>query len=379
MRVLYVAPRFHTNQVPVVRGWLRNGHQVMFVSQFAGKSEDYADLEPVVLGYSGLFDLCMFLHKWLICHGHRTEKQEFDIRIKAGFPPFLKMAHIIRTFRPNLVIMRERSLYNIPVYLICRLSHIKGILYNQSPLWDHKERDKGLGHRVLISLLPKQRMTPVYGDPNAENAVKMKNSYFVPFVAEPYIERTVDSYCKNGVVRLLCIGRYEERKRLFMLVEAVKEFLLEGAATLVIAGEAVDEEQTAYYEKLQDYIEANGLEQFVKLEKNLSRELVFEAYCAADIFVLPSTRERASIAQLEAMSCSLPVICSDTNGSACYVRNGVNGYLFREDDVDDLREKIACLINNRKLIPRMGQAGYRMVEEQYSFADYYEAIQAIKD
>lgn len=379
MRVLYVAPRFHTNQIPIVRGWLRNGHQVMFISQFAGKGEDYADLRPVVLGYSGLFDLCMFLHKWLICHGRRSEKQEFDIRIKAGFPPLLKMARIIRTFRPDLVIMRERSLYNIPVYLICRLSHIKSILYNQSPLWDHKERDKGLGHRLLISLLPKQRMTPVYGNPHAENNVKMKNSYFVPFAAEPYRERTADSYCADGVVRLLCIGRYEERKRLFMLVDAVRDFLAGGAATLMIAGEAVDEEQSAYYKKLQDYVEANGFQQCVKLERNLSREQVFEAYCKADVFVLPSTRERASIAQLEAMSCSLPVICSDTNGSACYVENGINGYLFRDDDVDDLREKIACPVNKRELIPQMGQAGYRMVKEQYSFDQYYEAIQAIKD
>lgn len=379
MRVLYVAPRFHTNQIPIVRGWLRNGHRVMFISQFAGKGEDYADLKPVVLGYSGLFDLCMFLHKWLICHGHRTEKQEFDIRIKAGFPPFFKMARIIRTFRPDLVIMRERSLYNIPVYLICRLSHINSILYNQSPLWDHKERDKGLGHRLLISLLPKQRMTPVYGNPHAENNVKMKNSYFVPFVAEPYRERTDDSYCVDGEVRLLCIARYEERKRLFMLVDAVRDFLARGAATLMIVGEAVDEEQTAYYEKLQDHIEANGLQKSVKLEKNLSRARVFEAYCKADVFVLPSTKERASIAQLEAMSCSLPVICSDTNGSSCYVRDGVNGYLFRDDDLDDLREKMACLIQNRELIPRMGQAGYRMVKEQYSFANYYKAVQAIKD
>lgn len=379
MRVLYVAPRFHTNQIPIVRGWLRNGHQVMFISQFAGKSEDYADLKPIVLGYSKLFDLCMFLHKWLICRGQRSEKQEFDIRIKAGFPPFLKMARVIRTFHPDLVIMRERSLYNIPVYLICRLSHIKSILYNQSPLWDHKERDKGLGHRVLISLLPKQRMTPVYGDPNVENAVKMKNSYFVPFVAEPFVERAADSYCQGGVVRLLCIGRYEERKRLFMLVDAVRDFLSEGAVTLEIAGEAVDEEQSAYYKKLQDYVEANGFQQCVKLEKNLSRDRVFESYCKADVFVLPSTRERASIAQLEAMSCSLPVICSDTNGSSCYVRDGVSGYLFRDDEVDDLRKKIACPVNNRELIPLMGQAGYRMVKEQYSFANYYKAVQAIKD
>ncbi|RAZ42664.1 hypothetical protein DK853_47915, partial [Klebsiella oxytoca] len=73
------------------------------------------------------------------------------------------MLHIISGFSPDLVIMRERSLYNIPVYLICRVRHIKSILYNQSPLWDHAKRDQGLGHKILMAMLPRQRMTPVYG------------------------------------------------------------------------------------------------------------------------------------------------------------------------------------------------------------------------
>ena len=40
MRVLYVAPRFHTNQIPIIRGWVKNGDQVLFISQFSGAVED---------------------------------------------------------------------------------------------------------------------------------------------------------------------------------------------------------------------------------------------------------------------------------------------------------------------------------------------------
>lgn len=379
MRVLYVAPRFHTNQVPVVRGWLHGGHQVMFISQFAGKNEDYADLQPVVMGYSALFNAFMYLYKWLIQRGHLTEKQEFDIRIKAGFPPLFKMIHFMRGFRPDLVILRERSLYNIPAYLFCRVKHIRSLLYNQSPLWDGKNREDHFSHRLLRVMLPKQRITPVYGNQEATGATKTKDSFFVPFVAEPFLKRAENSYCREEIVRFICIGRYEERKRLFMLVDAVMDFLRQGKMILEIAGEAVDEEQKAYYAKLQTYIREQGVKHCVKLSANLPREQVFELYCRADVFVLPSTKERASIAQLEAMSCSVPVICSDTNGSACYVKNGVNGYLFRDDDVDDLKEKIAYLIENQQLISQMGQAGYLMVKEQYNFENYYEAIQAVKD
>lgn len=379
MRVLYVAPRFHTNQVPIVRGWLHNGHQVMFISQFAGKNEDYTELQPVVMGYSALFNAFMYLYRWLIRRGHLTEKQEFNFRIKAGFPPLFKMIHFMREFQPDLVILRERSLYNIPAYLFCQKKHIRSLLYNQSPLWDGENKENHFSHRLLRVMLPKQRITPVWGNRKVTGAMRAKDSFFVPFVAEPFLERTENSYCREEMVHFICIGRYEERKRLFMLVDAVMDFLRQGRMKLEIAGEAADEEQKVYYAKLQTYIREQEVEHCVKLNANLSREQVFALYCSADVFVLPSTKERASIAQLEAMSCSIPVICSDTNGSACYVKNGVNGYLFRDDDVNDLKEKIACLLENRKLIFQMGRAGYLMVKEQYSFENYYEAIQAIGD
>ena len=55
MRFLYVAPRYHTNQVPIIRGLKRKGHEVCFLSQYAGKVEDYSDLTPTVIGYSRIF------------------------------------------------------------------------------------------------------------------------------------------------------------------------------------------------------------------------------------------------------------------------------------------------------------------------------------
>ena len=375
MRVLYVAPRFHTNQIPIIRGWVKNGDQVLFISQFSGAVEDYTDLQPVVLGYSKLFEWSMYLYKKAV--RRLSEKQEFDIRIKAGFPPFFRLLHIISGFSPDLVIMRERSLYNIPVYLICRVRHIKSILYNQSPLWDHANRDQGLGHKILMAMLPRQRMTPVYGNPDDDGCVLMKNSCFVPFVAEPFLERAEETYCQDGKIRLLCVGRYEKRKRLFMLVKALQEFLSQGRIILEITGEAVDGEQKAYLAALQKHIDEMGLSSQVKLRKNLSRRQVFDLYCKADIFILPSTRERASIAQLEAMSCSLPVICSDTNGSACYVRHGINGYLFQDDSEEDLRAKAGYLISHPDLISQMGHAGYQMVKEQYSFANYYHGVRSL--
>lgn len=375
MRVLYVAPRFHTNQIPVVKGWLENGHQVLFLSQFAGTSEDYSVLKPIVLGYSVVFEGIMQLQKWLFHRGHQSVKQEYDIRSKMGFPPFFRMRRLIREFLPELVILRERAVYNIPVYLYCRSLKICCLLYNQSPVWDYVDRDRGKLHRILLHFLPRKRITPVLGTPG-NGKIKMPESYFVPFVAEPHMSPKEKSYFVDGRIRVLCVARYEERKQLFLLLEAAKELFKKYRLKLVVAGEAVEESQKWYYEKLSRVVQDAGLGEYVELLKNLSVSQVYKEYEKADLFVLPSTKERASISQLEAMGCSVPVICSDTNGSACYVEHGKNGYLFRDSDSLDLKEKIEWIISDRERLTRMGEKSFHFVENKYDFYNYYKGVLA---
>lgn len=45
MRVLYIAPRYHTNQVPVMHGWKANGGTVCFMAQFCGVTEVHDDVQ----------------------------------------------------------------------------------------------------------------------------------------------------------------------------------------------------------------------------------------------------------------------------------------------------------------------------------------------
>ena len=49
MKILYVAPRYHTNQVPVMHGWNENGVNVKFLVQYQGtiESHDYVDLQII--------------------------------------------------------------------------------------------------------------------------------------------------------------------------------------------------------------------------------------------------------------------------------------------------------------------------------------------
>ena len=97
-------------------------------------------------------------------------------------------------------------------------------------------------------------------------------------------------------------------------------------------------------------------------------------YEKADLFVLPSTLEPASISQLEAMAFSVPVICSDTNGSACYVEEGRNGFLFKDNDRKDLKEKLEKVLRSPLDLRELGRNAYEDVKEKYQFDNYLKGI-----
>ncbi|MCM1264048.1 MAG: glycosyltransferase family 4 protein, partial [Butyrivibrio sp.] len=144
-----------------------------------------------------------------------------------------------------------------------------------------------------------------------------------------------------------------------------------------LVGEVSTQYHKNYYQKVQDYIATNHMGDLVDCHINCPPDKMSAFYRSADLFVLPSTGEFASISQLEAMSYSLPIIVSDTNGTACYIEDGKNGYLFKDKDAEDLKEKIIKIISDRENIRHMGAFSYLLVNEKYSFANYQAEIEKL--
>ena len=196
-------------------------------------------------------------------------------------------------------------------------------------------------------------------------------------MTEPQLAPEQKSYFKNQQINLLCVGKFEERKHHLMLLEVLCEFLPQYPLHLTLVGQVSTEYHKNYYKKVQDFIKSQHLEAFVTCHTNCKPESMADFYRTADLFILPSTGEFASISQLEAMSYSLPVIVSDTNGTACYVENGENGYLFKDKDRADLKAKITSVIVDRDNLMRMGSSSYHLVCEKYSFANYQKKIEQL--
>lgn len=97
---------------------------------------------------------------------------------------------------------------------------------------------------------------------------------------------------------------------------------------------------------------------------------------AADLFVFPSFHEGMPVSVLEAMACSLPVVCSSIRGNVDVVKDGENGYLFKPSDSDTLSRKMALLMDNEVLRQQMGAKNKEIVKN-FSLEAVTEELKAI--
>lgn len=89
------------------------------------------------------------------------------------------------------------------------------------------------------------------------------------------------------------------------------------------------------------------------------REDVRPWLAMADVAVLTSTRECASLALLEAGALGLPVVASRVGGNPCVVRDGITGRLFDARDADGLAAALIDLV----AVERRMELGRRLHDE----------------
>ena len=374
MKVIYILHRYHTNQIDLMKGWRENGHELLLLTQYSGGIEDHADVQPVVVGYAWLFRCFDYLWMNVI---RRSDPWSIIMKTKLGFPPLFKLARHIKRFGPDVVIMRERSIYTMCATAICRLYRCPSVLYDLSPVWD-KGIKTDLPHRIVHKLTPKQRITPVeLRGIDYQGLIQMPGSFFAPFVTVARMSPAEKTYFKDGKINLFSVGKYQERKNHVMMLEALADLSEKYDICLVIAGEVSDKFHAEYLARMEAYVKERGLMEKVVLLSNLDRAKMQREYQSADLHIQPASGEPAGSTITEAMSFSLPVISGSDNGTANYISPGINGEVFMDGDTEDLKRKIETIIKDPDNIPRMGAAAYQTIVDKHSFAGYYRVLEEL--
>jgi len=75
------------------------------------------------------------------------------------------------------------------------------------------------------------------------------------------------------------------------------------------------------------------------------QENVRDFYNIFDLLCVPSNSEGFAYVIIEAMACKTLVLSSDIPGPNEIISNGINGFIFKKEDIDDLAEKIKMIMN----------------------------------
>lgn len=168
----------------------------------------------------------------------------------------------------------------------------------------------------------------------------------------------------NNRIEILSVGRLVNHKGHHILIEALKEMVLDFKLTIVGDGPE--------YRKLSFLIKENKLEEKVTILKGLENNHLNELYKQSDIFILPSLelssgREGFGIALLEAMSYSVPIIASDSGGISEVLGNGKYGLLTPPGDPKAITESIMLLTKDLKLQNDLTQRAFNHLLEHYAW------------
>ncbi len=398
MKILFTAPRFHTNQVPIVKGLIEKGHEVRFFVAFEGAIEDHTYCQPTILKPSG----------YTVREKKRLSKikNESDVEGIIGgrfIPDFSFLKEAFFAYRPDAVICREKTNLTLCVYALCRQENIPCVLYDQEPVYPLKNNEnrkneisdstpflsrlqKRIEKRINPDLVriyrlrrtigfPAVRMTPVEYKMlprSLSHKEPAEHTYFVPFCVEEHPEVLQRKYCPNGICRFLCIGKFREYKNVKLTVEAASLLDTSRSWTLTLIGQVSNDDEKMYYEDVCHIIRKKNISDRIRVTTNVPHREIGEEYLRHDVFILPSKKEMASIAVLEALSYGLAVISTDCNGTASYAVESGAGVVFQTENARALAEQMENMMKGD--LPFYGKKALEAAGQRYSFQTCYEQL-----
>lgn len=170
-----------------------------------------------------------------------------------------------------------------------------------------------------------------------------------------------------GEKLVLCLSRIDYQKNQLLLVNSFAAFAKSHPDyKLVLVGPVCVE---SYYKDIQNAIAQHGLQDRTLIIPGFQPDdpMLYSAYKAADMFVLPSSHEPFGIVILEAWAAGTPVIASKVGGIPGFTSHETNVLLFENNNGVMLTEQMTRLASAATLQQTLRANGAKEVSEKYDW------------
>jgi len=363
VKILFIAPRFHTNQIGIIQTLKTEGHEIRFLAVLVGPTEDHSLIKPEILPESNLSSLI------------RKYFGDGGVNQRRYFPNPLALYSFFKNFSPDIAIIRYHGIWFAHLTAICaKLTGCHVIFYDQvNPdflLKIHSGSVKAFIRKIVfysrLSIFKAVWMTPIPS--NLSTPTNFSNRcYFIPF-SVPVASK---SRKVNQPLQFIVVGKYQPRKNHLLMLEAVYKLSKQYKFYVTFVGEVVTSSQISIRNQVEDIVKSFELDSIVTFQDNVPYSEMEKLYRCHDVFVLPASDEPASISVLEALGQGVPVICSDTCGTRTYIREGVDGFVFTSNDQSSLITILERFLSNPDICVSMSMNALQGSEKTISSHAYY--------
>lgn len=417
-KVLYIAPRFHTNQYYATKSLVDNQIQVKYLSKLSHKIENYDVVIPTLLGKN-------IITRVMEKISGKPSKND------KGLPPFCKTYKEIKKFKPDCAIIRGFGLYSVASFFIIKLvgHDTETILYTQERMVGHKKKgifkvldkfclqpiknalvsceitplsgmktdmvgNEILGGDVCYDLLLTDDLREYVQEELFDRPLrrclqepfsikKTKGSgyrvYHVPLVIDWMAD---DGYAAdNGdEIRIIMVSEFKKRKRIIETIDILNNIVDTGLSVhLTIIGNAGRLHTKHHLDEVISSIHDKGLESSVTIITDIPHEDVLKEYKKNHIFLLAAIQESAGYSVLEAMANGTAVITSSDVGLQECIIDGFNGFVFEKNDLQGLEDLLIRLCGDRDLLRSLGENNKKVIEDLYSPQLYHDYLRYVYD
>lgn len=274
------------------------------------------------------------------------------IRFKFTMPRLFKhrLRKLLDEIRPDVVVSTTYALFLFREILSQPYRHVvESHVYYQLLLQNTFTHIPWLDRKItlhLLGMLKRCEKVVVLTHKDAACWKGYDNIEVIHNVLTNYPEKITD--VADRPKRIIAVGRLHAQKGFDLLIQSWQLIAARHPDwQLVVYGHGGD------LQKLQQQLEKAGLTSSMTFAGTTDN--IYKEYQDSAFYVMSSRYEGWGLVLVEAMSCGLPCVSFDCPyGPSDIIRDGEDGFLVENGNIQQLAEKMELLINNKELRERLG-------------------------
>jgi len=270
---------------------------------------------------------------------------EADVVIIGGAPKSLIETRLknkkLTFYYSERIYKKQPALYKYPVHLLRNLKNV-------------------IPHKNLYVLCASAYTSADYARIFTFRNKAYKWGYFTAVKEYDDVDALIEKKTENSI---LWTARFIDWKHPEHAVEVAKRLKADGYAfTLNMIGNGELEEQT------KELVEKENLSDCVRLLGSMKPEEVREHMEKSEIFLFTSDRNEGwgAVAN-ESMNSACAVIANSAIGSVPFlIKDGENGYMYKDGDVDEIYSKVKKLLDNAEERKRLSKNAYKTMTDEWN-------------